>query len=360
MTASTLAAAALLAGFSSATAQLQWQAVCLHPPGTYASSARGVSAAQQFGWWESSATTGFVKPVIWSGGTSFISLAPGPTEWGQLNGAFDDTQFGFFGPVNGGGRAAIWHGTPQSRVDLDPNGPLGSEVLGMWDQEQVGVRNQVTGGAHATLWHGTPQSMVDLHPGGIHDSSYAFGTDGTHQVGWFQTEFGGKHAGLWSGTAASFVDMNPAGTGLSEIHAMVPGQQVGVATFGPNGPDHAILWSGTPESWADLNPPNSTSELWGTCGSAQVGQLNYSHAAIWFGTPGSVIDLHQFLSPVYYYSVALDVAEQNGTFYVSGWARASSGTPQEAFLWVGTVPAPSTIALLAVGSVLLGRRRSGC
>jgi hypothetical protein len=156
------------------------------------------------------------------------------------------------------------------------------------------------------------------------------------------------------------IDLNPPGSSASHIFGMIPGQQVGYATFEPFGVDHAAIWSGTAEGWVDLNPPNSTSQLYATCGSAQVGILNGGHAAIWFGTPGSVIDLHSLLPSVYYYSVAYSVYEQNGTFYVGGAAmQANHGS--EAFLWVGTVPAPSSLVLLGgAGAILAWRRRGRC
>src|SRR4051812_19465718 len=120
-------------------AQAQWSATSLHPPGAYWTYARGVSAAHQFGTWDANSTTSYPKPVIWSGGTSFVNLAPGATDGGELLGGTDETQFGDFR-----GRAAIWHGTPERRVDLDPSGTLISQVLGASGQEQVGHRAQAT------------------------------------------------------------------------------------------------------------------------------------------------------------------------------------------------------------------------
>jgi hypothetical protein len=302
----------------------QWFATRLHPLGAYDTSLGGLSATRQFGLWQETAFS-VQKPVIWSGAASFIDLAPGPTDWGALTGGSDALQFGDFR-----GRAAIWHGTPSSRVDLDPAGQFGSFVLGAAGSEQVGVRGSPQ---RATLWRGTAASMVDLHPAGALESG-AHGTDGTRQGGY--VHFNTEHAALWSGTAASVVDLNPPGAGSSGIYGMVPGQQVGFATVGAQGLLHAIIWSGTAASFVDLNPPGNTSQLFATCGSAQVGILNGGQAAIWFGTATSVVNLHSFLPASYYLSFATCVHEKNGTFYVGGWARQSSGTPQEAFLWVGT------------------------
>jgi hypothetical protein len=338
-----------LIGLCAGSACAQWSAVRLHPLGAYSSSATGVNATQQAGFWQPTSSA-LEDPVIWFGTSSFLNLAPAATDWGELYGMEGDTQYGIFGGGGVGARAAIWHGTPESRVVLDPTGAFFSAALGAHGSEQVGVRGSP---AHAVLWHGTAGSLVDLHPPGALESA-ALGTDGLHQGGY--VHFTAPHAALWSGTAASMIDMNPIGSAGSRISGMVPGQQVGYAAIGTPALNHASIWSGTAASWIDLNPPGSTSELDATCGSAQVGQLNGGSAAIWFGTPQSVINLHSFLPPSYFYSVATSVYESNGLFYVGGWAQQSSGTPQEAFLWVG-VPAPSGLALLAAAGFSAGGRR---
>lgn len=59
------------------------------------------------------------------------------------------------------------------------------------------------------------------------------------------------HAGLWSGTAASWVDLHPAGSESSQAFGTSGTQQVGYAVIG--GMTHAGLWGGTAESWEDLS-----------------------------------------------------------------------------------------------------------
>jgi hypothetical protein len=334
------------------SARGQWVATDLHPAGAYLTVAGGANATTQAGRWQATPFSS-TKPVIWHGtAASMVNLAPGATDFGRLYGLHGDTQFGTFN-----GRAAIWSGTPQSRVDLQPASlPGASDVFGMNGTQQVG--DYFTPGViHAALWNGTANSFVDLHPGGGPNSgSTAFATDGSQQGGKYYSEFVAAHAVLWSGTAASMVDLNPASSIGSTIYGMVPGQQAGYATFGTPGLDHAGIWSGTAASFIDLNPPGSTSQLTATCGTAQVGQVGGSDAAIWFGTAGSVVNLGSFLPPNFSYSVATSVFEQNGTFYVGGWGQQSSSAPQEALLWVG-VPAPSELAVLGVAGIWAARRR---
>jgi hypothetical protein len=336
----------LLTGLPAA-ALADWTVIPLHPAGAYATAVGGVTATQQVGFWQATSFSNS-KPVIWSGTSgSMINLAPNPSDYGLLYGLSGSTQFGMFR-----GQAALWHGTPESRVSLHPSGApsdSGSDVFGMSGSEQVG-QYFTPGVGHAAVWHGTSASFVDLHPNGAF-RSVAHATDGTLQGGDFQTEFGGTHAALWSGTAASMMDLNPPGAGGSTIYGMAVGQQVGFGIFGTPSVDHAGIWSGTSSSWIDLNPAGSSSILYATCGSAQVGVLNGLDAAIWFGTAGSVIDLHSFLPPGYSYSVATSVSDSNGIFYVGGWAYRSGGPSQEAFLWVG-VPAPSGLAALSIAGVI--------
>ena len=326
----------------------QWTATRLHPEGSHDSAVGGVTADHQYGVWQATSFS-FPKPVIWSGTSSFVNLAPGATDGGALAGGIGDTQFGTFN-----GHASLWQGTPESRVDLNPIGlPGNSDVTSMAGSQQVGDY-YTPGVGHAALWSGTAQSFVDLHPAGA-QLSIAYATDGVQQGGYVQ--FVAPHAALWSGTAASMLDLNPIGSSGSHITGMVPGQQVGYATLGTPGIDHAGIWSGSAASWIDLNPPNSYSQLFATCGSAEVGILNGFDAAIWFGTPQSVIDLHSFLPNSYYYSIATSIAEEDGVFYVGGWAEQAAGT-REAFLWVG-VPSPSTLSLAAPILLTSFRRRRG-
>lgn len=121
------------------------------------------------------------------------------------------------------------------------------------------------------------------------------------------------------------------------------------------------MWRGTAESYTDMNPPGvGASQMYATCGSAQAG---YGYlpgsgitAGIWFGTPESSVPIGSLLPAGYYQSVATSIAEENGVFYVGGYARNSATGQDEAFLWTGA-PAPATLASLAVAAAVASRRR---
>ena len=137
-------------------------------------------------------------------------------------------------------------------------------------------------------------------------------------------------------------------------------QQVGTINSLPTGL-HAAIWSGTAQSFRDVHPftnQGSFSQLFATCGSAQVGLYNRGTGVkpgIWFGSRDSFLDLYQFLPPGAGESAALCVEEVNGVFTVGGYARY--GVNYRPFVWVG-VPAPSSVLpLLAAPTMLLRRRR---
>jgi hypothetical protein len=81
--------------------------------------------------------------------------------------------------------------------------------------------------------------VIDLNPSGF-SNSYAYGTNGTQQVG-----RGDGHALLWSGSADSFIDLHqflPTGFASSGARGIDScGNIVGYATDNL-GYDHAILW----------------------------------------------------------------------------------------------------------------------
>jgi hypothetical protein len=105
---------------------------------------------------------------------------------------------------------------------------------------------------HALLWHGSTASVVDLDPGGFEDT-WAFGTDGTQQVG-RGSNFGGSDALLWYGTAASVVDLSPPGYSYTQAGATNGSEQVGEGSdVADGGNEHALLWGGSANSVVDLN-----------------------------------------------------------------------------------------------------------
>jgi hypothetical protein len=212
------------------------------------------------------------------------------------------------------------------------------------------------------MWSGSSGSFVNMNPPGASSSGIraAYG-DRQGGAASFSGSFSPSRAGLWSGTAASFVSLHPlSGYAESWITAMAEGQQVGAANAGSTTMNHAALRTGTPESFLDLHPAGYiSSELLGTVGGAQVSFVytGQTHAGIWFGTAGSFLRLSQFLPAGYYDSKATSIATDGQDFYVGGYATNAATGYRDAFLWVGTVPAPSTMGVLMAAGVLASRRR---
>jgi hypothetical protein len=331
----------------------QWTAVRLHDDQSFRDSAiTAITPTGQFGFafLTQPAPT---QAVAWAGSpSSWINLAT-PGLSGQVFGAFGTEQVG---QVNG--FASLWHGTPESRVDLHIPGYFFSYAVATSGQSQAGYVGTTSISYRAVLWHGSAQSAVLLHPAGATDSQ-ATAIFGDQQGGWARVPVTGgttDHAALWSGTPESFLDLSPPGSNASMIRGMAAGQQVGWAGRPGQNP-HAAMWHGTAQSWLDMNPPGyGTSEILATCGSAQVGDAGFQAAGIWFGTPDSFISLAQFLPPGYSLSTATSIAELNGVFYVGGFAVNDATQHGEAFLWIG-IPAPPAALPLLLGAILARRRR---
>jgi len=127
----------------------------------------------------------------------------------------------------------------------------GSRIYGVSSGDQVGIVD-----GHAAMWSGTAESYVDLNPTGFLYSE-ARGICGDQKVGWGRgsTTEGNNHALLWSGTPGTWVDLNPLGFAESWAYGVSGNQQVGYGW----GDDtewyyHALMWSGSAETCADLNP----------------------------------------------------------------------------------------------------------
>ena len=112
---------------------------------------------------------------------------------------------------------------------------------------QVGV---VTVGTadHAALWSGTPESFVDLNPVGS-DLSAALGVDGSWQVG-FAVMGNASHAALWSGDSNSFVDLSavfgsafPKGANAAGIWSDGTTLYISGTAYDSSENGHAILWT---------------------------------------------------------------------------------------------------------------------
>jgi len=137
------------------------------------------------------------------------------------------------------------------------------------------------------------------------------------------------------------------------------GQQVGVAKI--NDLNRASLWSGTAASWVDLTPTGSNwSIAYGVDGGQQVGYVNFGggndRAGLWSGTADSWVDLHSFLPPGFENSEAHAIWHDSTATYVVGLARFTSGE-ERAIMWVGPVPTPGAVSVLALSGLVTLRRR---
>lgn len=358
-----VAAVLVLMAASAAAADIQWTALRLHPDGAYNSSANASWGGRQGGVVTFSGQPG--RAALWDGSEeSWTDLTPSWGNYGIVHGMDRTRQVGAsespFEP-----HATLWRGTAQSAVDLHPDPAIyrWSEAMAVSGQQVVGRAGfWQTGESHAALWNGTPESFVDLHPS-VALWSEALATDGTLQGGRVDIRAAGvgRHAALWAGSAQSFVDLNPAGSVESVVRGMAQGVQVGRARWqGQSG--RAALWRGSAQSYVDMNPPGGlASELFATDGTLHVGAANFGgfswRAGIWLSDdPNSYVNLHTYLSHGAVASSASAVWTDGATIYVSGAISPASG-PLEAWLWVGTVPAPSTAGVLLTGAGVAAKRR---
>jgi hypothetical protein len=218
--------------------------------------------------------------------------------------------------------------------------------------------------SHASKWNGTAGSWVDLHPAGM-NASIAYASDGATQIGTaFLLDKGGKptqHAGLWNGTAASWVDLHPTKAGsFSHAFGGHGGQQVGMANIDKTGFTAASLWTGTAGSWVDLSPAGTGSSVARAAhdgvqvGAAYVG--NDQHAGLWTGSAASWVDLHTFVPGDYSRSIAYGVWSDAGLTYVVGTGYNPISGEDEALLWT-MVPEPASYLFVGIGLAALFRRK---
>jgi len=291
----------------------------LTPASSISASANAISGAQQAG-----SVGGHA--ALWSGTPdSFVDLNPVGAS-GSWVGAISGSQEAGSATVGGQSHAAIWSGTPTSFVDLNPSVASSSGAYGTSGSKQVGY--VIRGGAlHAAYWSGTSNSFVDLHPCCYSTASWAYGISGSQQVG-YVTISGYDHAAMWSGNSNSFVDLSPTFASYSVAVATSGSNQVGYIRFGPYG--HAVMWSGN-SAYVDLHPAGaSDSACLAVSGRQQAGYVmigNYNHAAMWSSTAISFMDLHSALGSNYLTSTAYGIANSGRVTYVVG----SAGS--DAILW---------------------------
>lgn len=193
--------------------------------------------------------------VFWSTtNPNGTNLTPGDYGWGisasHQTGSFVTSSFQ---------HAALWNGSPNSLVDLNPVIIINNMVVGSWVQssalfvagnQEVGFgQNGMVTGQRALLWNGTASSFIDLHPAG-YSSSQANGIGGNQQVGFALAS--ARHAILWTGSSQSAVDLNPVGFSDSEARMTDGEHQVGWGTSSADSSSHALLWTDTAQSAIDL------------------------------------------------------------------------------------------------------------
>jgi uncharacterized membrane protein len=250
-------------------------------------------------------------------------------------------------------------------VDLHPSGYTNSQALATDGAQQVGWARTSSGVDHALLWTGNAASAIDINPTGYRDSR-ANGVNGGRQIGYTRISGDYEHAVVWNGSADDFIDLNPPGYDGSVGNGIFGSQQVGWASGEvTNFRAHAVVWNGTADSYVDLHPPGFyDSQAMATNGIQQVGsgQLDedslpgHPHALLWSGSADSYIDLQQYLPSDVKYSYATGIdADGSIVGYAVGGFQETYFI--HAFLWV-PVPEPATVSLLAVGGVLLFRRRA--
>jgi hypothetical protein len=354
---SSVAAAVMLLA-SSSHVKADYIAIDLTPSSGFSNfcGAFGVGGSEQVGRGSGSATGNNYHALLWSGSAaSIVDLNPPGFSYSQFAATNGSQHVGWgYSPTTGAAdQALLWTGTATSAVNLNPSGFSNSYALGISGSQQVGhgFGSPTHSSDHALLWSGTAASVVDLNPTNFYSySSVAYATNGSQQVGCFNTSSGGKtYAVLWSGTADSPVNLNPSGFTSSCAYGIGGSQQVG------NGNGHALLWYGTVESVVDLNPNGFSSSLAeATNGFQQVGYASgpvtgyQFHALLWSGSPDSAVDLHQYLPGGFTNSRALGIDAQGN---IVGRATAASGN-SHAILWQ-VIPEPSTFALFSVAVLAL-------
>ena len=152
-------------------------------------------------------------------------------------------------------QACVWNGTPESCVNLNPNGMWYSEARGVSNGVQVGW---VSGPAinyeeHASLWRGSAESWVDLNPAGA-VSSRAVDVLGNTQVGYWDGE-NTRHAVMWQGSASNTIDLQqflPDCYDTSQARAIGTGPNgevwiLGEAGSSVTGLHDLVVWYAVPE-----------------------------------------------------------------------------------------------------------------
>ncbi len=305
--------------------------------------------------------------VLFSGVGDPIDLHPSFLDYAPLNAGGNSvltatdgfTQVGYgFGASTFQRRVAVrWRGSAESaEILLLPFNTFGAVATGVSGGQAVGYASTVqtvggrgtlhsfAGPTHAILWTAGNTVGVDLNNGA--ESTLAFATDGTHQVG-----FGGKYdqfgqlleskAMMWAGSRDSFVWLHPTSGYTSSMAVAISGiwqaghAEVTVQVGNSKGVvSHAMAWQGTAASAHELLPLPTLANNFATAvnGGRFVGfgsePSGASHALYWATSTSAPVDLNQFL-PIGYSNAVANGIDSNGR--IVGTASNASG--QRAIVW---------------------------
>ena len=204
--------------------------------------------------------------------------------------------------------ACFWRGTPESCVDLHPQGFTYSEALGGDSNLQVGWGLLVDERYVGLAWRGTKQSAIIMLPTG-YASSFCWSTESGKIVGNASSYSAPSGAALWSSTDPDDFVILPTvgpypydGSIATDIRGEFIVGDASLASY-PN-PFHAAAWTSSKHVFHDLHPPGwEYSSISATNGVQHVGtgtpdrNSSVTHALVWTGTSRQALDLHEFLPP---------------------------------------------------------------
>lgn len=305
-----------------------------------------------------------LRAAIWSGTEdSWINVNPEGFTYSRIWATSGNNHVGYASTnwsYTDSDHAILWTGCTGDFVDLHPDGYRSSVACGVYDNQQVGF---TYGPRYAILWSGSAEDYTILHPDG-YLASHALDIFENQQVGnGIVKEF--WHALLWSGTSDSAIDLHPDGYEFSVAYATNGVQQAG---YGQEDNSwylyyaHALVWSGSKESVIDVHPSwLDYSAIYDMANSSKVGlggwglfsfESSNCHALLWEGEYNFVIDLHYFLPDDYVSSHAFGIDIFGN---IVGCAVNDSGD-YHAVLWQ-KVPEPATIMLLGIGAIIILRKK---